>query len=284
VSEHEYGKTGQQGQGGPGAEMEQQGSGYGPNPSGADQGQPGGAQAAGGGHPAMYPGQGGGPAAVGYGQAGMSQGQAGGAQGAGPVPQVPPGGPAAAPTGYPPVHPRAPAGPYGQYPAAYPAPPPYTGPQYAPPLPGMIPSHGPYAAAQPPAAGMAAAGYGGHYPPPMGLPPQYPPPQAAHAAGGQPGAGAHAGKGMQGHMSDLVDDISNGGSGLSSLGKMLNLDDSEFWKGALIGAAAVLLLTNEKVQDTLFKTGAKAKEAVKSGVEKIKETSKDSQDASAGES
>jgi hypothetical protein len=53
---------------------------------------------------------------------------------------------------------------------------------------------------------------------------------------------------------------------------MLNLDDSEFWKGALIGAAAVLLLTNESVQSMLFKTGAKAKEAVQSGVGAVKET------------
>jgi len=73
-------------------------------------------------------------------------------------------------------------------------------------------------------------------------------------------------------MSELVEEIANGGSGLSSLSKLLSLDDSEFWKGALIGAAAVLLLTNETVQGMLFKTGIRATEAVQSGVDKVKET------------
>jgi hypothetical protein len=83
---------------------------------------------------------------------------------------------------------------------------------------------------------------------------------------------------MEAGMAQFVEDIANGGSGLSSLGKVLNLEDSEFWKGVLIGAAAVLLLTNESVQKTLFKTGAKAKEAVKSGVEKVKEKAREASD------
>jgi hypothetical protein len=83
-------------------------------------------------------------------------------------------------------------------------------------------------------------------------------------------------------MSQFVNELANGGNGLSSLGKMLNLDDSEFWKGALIGAAAVLLLTNESVQNVLFKTGAKAKEAVTSGVEKVKKTARDATDGLEG--
>jgi hypothetical protein len=45
---------------------------------------------------------------------------------------------------------------------------------------------------------------------------------------------------------------------------------SDFWKGALVGAAAVLLLTNESVQNALFKTGARAKDAVERGVEKAR--------------
>ena len=80
---------------------------------------------------------------------------------------------------------------------------------------------------------------------------------------------------MHGGMSQFVEEIANGGNGLSSLGKIVNLDDSEFWKGALVGAAAVILLTNESVQKTLFKTGAKAKDAVKSGVEKVKEKARE---------
>jgi hypothetical protein len=73
-------------------------------------------------------------------------------------------------------------------------------------------------------------------------------------------------------MSQLMQEIAGGGSGLSSLTQMLNLDDKELWKGALIGAAAVLLLTNESVQNALFKTGVRARDAVKSGVEKVKES------------
>jgi hypothetical protein len=37
---------------------------------------------------------------------------------------------------------------------------------------------------------------------------------------------------MHAGMSQFIEEISNGGSGLSSLGKTLNLDDSGFWKGA----------------------------------------------------
>lgn len=95
-----------------------------------------------------------------------------------------------------------------------------------------------------------------------------------------PGYGAHAGAGFgaamgaspQGGagMSQLMQEIAGGGNGLSSLTQMLNLDDKELWKGALIGAAAVLLLTNESIQNALFKTGVRARDAVKSGVEKIK--------------
>ena len=83
---------------------------------------------------------------------------------------------------------------------------------------------------------------------------------------GQTGAGARHGAGMF----DLMEEIASGGSGLSSLSKMLNFDDSDFWKGALVGAAVVLVLTNESAQGALFKTGARAKEAVKGGLDKVK--------------
>jgi hypothetical protein len=84
-------------------------------------------------------------------------------------------------------------------------------------------------------------------------------------------------------MADLVDEIANGGNGLSSLGKMLNFEDSEFWKGALLGAATVLLLTNESVQGALLKTGAKTKAAVKTGVDRVKERVRQSGDATTQE-
>lgn len=71
-------------------------------------------------------------------------------------------------------------------------------------------------------------------------------------------------------MSQLMQEIAGGGNGLSSLTQMLNLDDKELWKGTLIGAAAVLLLTNASVQNALFKTGVGARDAVKSGVDRVK--------------
>lgn len=124
--------------------------------------------------------------------------------------------------------------------AAY-APPPY-------PYAGMAPPPHPY-------AGMPWPGYG------PGLDQQVG--QGRHAGGGQ-GAGGPG-------MAELVDEIAKGGNGLSSLTKLLNVEDSEFWKGALLGAAAVLLLTNDSVQGALFKTGARTKAAVKTGVERVKE-------------
>jgi hypothetical protein len=130
---------------------------------------------------------------------------------------------------------------------------------YAPP---PYPYAGPYAGVAPPQAPWS--GYGPGFEQQGG---------AGRMAGGGHGAGHGAG------MADLVDEIANGGNGLSSLGKMLNFDDSEFWKGALLGAAAVLLLTNESVQGALFKTGAKTKAAVKTGVDRVKERVRQSDDA-----
>jgi hypothetical protein len=153
------------------------------------------------------------------------------------------------------------------------------GPQFAAPMYGGYPHAGmgmggpapaPWQAQQMPPGGypgMYAAHAGGAYPPYAGV--------AGNAPGMAPGvaAGMGQGAGRQGPgMAEVFDEIANGGNGLSSIGKLLNFDDSEFWKGALIGAAAVLLLTNDSVQDLVFKTGAKAKDAVKSGADKIKET------------
>ncbi len=98
-------------------------------------------------------------------------------------------------------------------------------------------------------------------PPPMGYAPQ-----GGHAPG--QGSGAAAGRGAG--MSQLMEELAGGGNGLSSLSQMLNLDDKELWKGALIGAAVVLLLTNDSVQNALFKTGVRARDAVKSGVDQVK--------------
>jgi len=131
-------------------------------------------------------------------------------------------------------HPQAPMG-YGIY-QGYPNPP--------------YPFHGPMGYAQAPAPqGVGLAGHAG-----MGA--------------GMGAAAQHQGRGPG--MSQLMEELAGGGNGLSSLSQMLNLDDKELWKGALIGAAAVLLLTNESVQNALFKTGVRARDAVKAGVDKVK--------------
>jgi hypothetical protein len=107
------------------------------------------------------------------------------------------------------------------------------------------------------------------------------------AAGGMPGqgvppapGGVGAGRGQGAAMAQMLDDMAGGNGNIARLGSLLNLDDSEFWKGALVGAAAVLLLTNDTVQDALFKTGAKAKAAVQSGADKLKQTTSETADKS----
>lgn len=176
------------------------------------------------------------------------------------------------------------------------------GAQFAPPPPygqGQVPPQAPYYPYQPAPPGPVPAypgapwpyGYGhlndprgyalpqgpwpGHvypYPPPAAVPPMGQTFHGGLGSGQGPGAAAGHGAGRrQGFgMSQLVDEIAGGGSGLSSLSQMLNLDDKELWKGALIGAAAVLLLTNESVQNALFKGGVRARDAVKSGVDQVK--------------
>ncbi len=146
---------------------------------------------------------------------------------------------------------------------------PYGHPQTAEPY-GPAYSHD-YWSAHPASMGYPGGAPWGASPGYYGSP--YPYPYSAYPHGPQgPGqAGAHARHGAG--MADLMEEIAKGGNGLSSLSKMLSLDDSEFWKGALVGAAAVLLLTNESVQEVLFKTGARAKQAVKAGIDKAKGTS-----------
>ncbi|TVQ88218.1 MAG: hypothetical protein EA400_09505 [Chromatiaceae bacterium] len=126
----------------------------------------------------------------------------------------------------------------------------YGAPAYGAAPHGAMPSH------------AGAHGAGQH-----GLPPGM---QPSQQPGQQPGQ--HQGPRAQAGLNDLVEEISNGGNGLASLGRMLNLEDSEFWKGALIGAAAVLVVTNDAVHDLLFKTGAAAKRTVQGGTDRLRES------------
>ena len=149
----------------------------------------------------------------------------------------------------------------------------------APPPPGHVP-------AMMAGYGMPPApGYGVGYGHPIAMPAApgvgYAGAEAGAAAnphaGAAPAGGSHAGPPPQAGMSQVVEALAGGG-GLSSLTRLLSLEDTDFWKGALVGAAAVLLFTNDSVQDALFKTGARAKDAVQSGADKLKQAATDAAD------
>lgn len=128
----------------------------------------------------------------------------------------------------------------------------------------------PFAAAPPYGYAPPAYGYPAYAMPPWGC--AWPPaaafvPPAAAAAAPPPEAAA-----PPGGMAKLMQDLAGGnGDGLAGLTQLLNLDDKEFWKGALVGAAAVLLLTNESVQRALFRGAVKSRDAVQGGVQKVRE-------------
>lgn len=70
----------------------------------------------------------------------------------------------------------------------------------------------------------------------------------------------------------------SGFSSSSPLGGMrqgLGMEGSDFVKGALIGAAATFLLTNETAQKAIFKAFAKATSMMQIGVEELKERYED---------
>jgi hypothetical protein len=115
-------------------------------------------------------------------------------------------------------------------------------------------------------------GYGGYGAPGYGTPQMQGYPPAMGQMQGQEHRQGHSQSQGQGQgMAQVMQEIASGGSGLSSLTKLLDFDDKDFWKGALVGAAAVLLLTNENVQRALFRGAVKGRDAVEEGVEKVKE-------------
>lgn len=126
---------------------------------------------------------------------------------------------------------------------------------YGPP-PGAPGPWGPYSGGFP---GGGMPGWG-----PMG-------PGPGHGADPQamPGHGPRAGQGRGAGMEQLIEEMA-AGSGLAGLGKLLDFEDTDFWKGALVGAAAVLLLTNETVQQSLFKSGVKARDVVEKGLQSLR--------------
>ena len=68
-------------------------------------------------------------------------------------------------------------------------------------------------------------------------------------------------EGMMGEQAGLFKNI------ISTIG----VDDKEFWKGAMIGAAAALILGNESVRNTLLQTFANAGDLLKAGGSKVKD-------------
>lgn len=154
---------------------------------------------------------------------------------------------------------------------------------------GMVPPAMAYGYAVPPPYGGydMASPQGFHpYGPPYGMayvmvPPGMVSDQAAAAAaaaaqGGHDGRhGSHGG-----HNPSLFAKMPGDEGGiLGDLAHKLGLDDKEFWKGALVGAAVVLLLTNQTVKGMLFKTAANAKDSVLTGAETLKEKTKAGIDA-----
>lgn len=64
---------------------------------------------------------------------------------------------------------------------------------------------------------------------------------------------------------------------ISGNASVVGLGGQRFWTGALIGAAAAFLLTNESVQRATIKTAVKAWSLMEGGFEELKERFRDAQ-------
>lgn len=103
----------------------------------------------------------------------------------------------------------------------------------------------------------------------------YGPPPGAYGPGPGPGWGGYApgfgpqqpmgpdpaAAGFSAAMNEFADQ-----SGLGALKGFMNFNDSEFWKGALVGAAVVLLMTNDELRGALLGGAAKTANAMKAGL------------------
>ncbi len=81
-----------------------------------------------------------------------------------------------------------------------------------------------------------------------------------------------------GQMIDMVGKFLNGEANVGEVVNglfSLNFQDDQFWKGALVGAAAALLLTSETVQSSLTKTVGSIFATAQSGAEKVTKTFKE---------
>lgn len=143
------------------------------------------------------------------------------------------------------------------------------GPGYsAPPANSMgSPVGNPYGATTDGRSGMQ----GISYPPPpppwavYGAPPPYGPGYGMppHPLGAMPqgspgyGPGPQAPNGQPGETPDfkgmhgLLDQLTKGNNPVASLARMLDVNSSDFWKGAAMGAVLVMLLNNDELKDQL---------------------------------
>ena len=107
---------------------------------------------------------------------------------------------------------------------------------------------------------------------------------ASQAAG--PGGVAADGRGHHpkfeehkyGQMIDMVGKFLNGEANVGEVVNglfSLNFQDDQFWKGAMVGAVAALLLTSETVQSSLTKTVGSMFATAQSGAEKVTKTFKE---------
>jgi hypothetical protein len=151
-----------------------------------------------------------------------------------------------------------------------PAPDPYAMPGHGHGAPGAWPHHptigwsgGPAGPWYPPpgyAMGAPHYGYGPYGPAGYGAP--FGHADSGSAPGSVPPGVKSAGLGAA--MGNLADQ-----AGLGMFKDFFSFDDGEFWKGAMVGAAVVLLLTNEGLRDALIGGAAKTAEAVKSGIDNL---------------
>ena len=110
--------------------------------------------------------------------------------------------------------------------------------------------------------------------PPMGYPMSQQPPQFQQPQAQQP---VQPGFDWSGQAQGMVEGMMGEQAGIfKNIISTIGVDDKEFWKGAMIGAAAALILSNESVRNTLLQTFANAGDLLKTGSSKVKDAAESS--------
>ena len=159
--------------------------------------------------------------------------------------------------------------------------PPYGYPWYPyPPMPqGMAWPQNGQMPPQPQMPPQMAMGFPpvGFLPAPQGaVPPQFAHPHHHH----HHHAAAQQGVDWSQYAQHVVDGAMGDQAGLlKNIISTVGMDDKEFWKGAMVGAAVTLLLTNDSVRGMLMQTLAGAGDMLKAGSSKVKDGVKNSSEA-----